>query len=367
MSGLPVSDIVDVTVLADPPLSTDTDRFVTGLLLAEAPSGMTARTLSVSRARELTTADFAESGAAYKAAVKYFAVDPAPRRLLVGAVRTGETFASAFEQIIAETDGFYAVYAAGADISQLLALAQAVDAYGCAVLFCPVTSAADTAAGDNALFARMKNTGRTRVFTVLCTLAEDAAGWAGLAMGLNRAHAGDAFAMCYRSADGMTPRGVTGTQARAIKELNGNVYIIRGYDMKVLEPGCLSDGTRFDTRLYLDEIAAELRNACLRLITSAADRLPMNDTATARFFSAISGVLQGYAARGILTPGLWKGADVGNIHTDTLLEDGYALYAPPYDLQSAEDRAARRAVPVSVCLNLAGSVESVVINVITEG
>lgn len=367
MSGLPVSDIVDVTVLADPPLSTDADRFVTGLMLTEAPSGMTDRVIPVSRARELADAGFAESAAAYKAAVKYFAVDPAPRKLLVGAVRTGETFAAAFEQITAETDGFYAVYAAGADTSQLLALAQAVDAYGCAVLFCPVTANTDTAAGENGLFARMKNTGRARVFAVLCAQADDAAGWAGLAMGLNRAHANDAFAMCYRSADGLTPRALTGAQARAIRALNGNVYIIRGYDMKVLEPGCLSDGTRFDTRLYLDEIAEELRDACLRLFISAADRLPMNDTATARFFSAISGVLEGYAARGILTPGLWKGADVGNICTGDLLKDGYALYAPPYDLQSDEDRAARRAVPVSVCLNLAGSVESVVINVITEG
>ena len=48
---------------------------------------------------------------------------------------------------------------------------------------------------------------------------------------------------------------------------------------------------------------------------------------------------------------------------DWVLENGYALWADSYDSQPDADRQAHKAMPISVALTLAGSLESVVINV----
>ena len=45
------------------------------------------------------------------------------------------------------------------------------------------------------------------------------------------------------------------------------------------------------------------------------------------------------------------------------MENGYLLWADSYDLQSDADRRAHKAMPVHIALCLAGSVESLVINI----
>ena len=50
-----------------------------------------------------------------------------------------------------------------------------------------------------------------------------------------------------------------------------------------------------------------------------------------------------------------------------MIENGFALWAESYDLQSDEDRAAHKAMPIHAALTLAGSLESVVISVDVQG
>ena len=54
---------------------------------------------------------------------------------------------------------------------------------------------------------------------------------------------------------------------------------------------------------------------------------------------------------------------MGPLRSGDVVENGFALWADSYDDQSDADRAAHKAVPISVGLVMAGSIESIVITV----
>ena len=90
--------------------------------------------------------------------------------------------------------------------------------------------------------------------------------------------------------------------------------------------------------------------------------MPYNDF-DYEIINRFAAILSGYTDRGILASAAWRGANVGSLTTGDILENGYALWAASFDDQSDADRAAHKAVPVSVALTLAGSIESIVITV----
>jgi hypothetical protein len=145
------------------------------------------------------------------------------------------------------------------------------------------------------------------------------------------------------------------------------VYLTRGYTHRLLELGSTASGLRYDEVLYIDMISADLQNAAVALMAENPDRLPQTDDASAQFINRFSSVLIGYTAMGVLATAAWRGADAGPLSAGDPVENGFALWADPYDDQSDADRAARRAMPVHVALTLAGSLESVVIAVRVQG
>ena len=65
----------------------------------------------------------------------------------------------------------------------------------------------------------------------------------------------------------------------------------------------------------------------------------------------------------MLASARWRGPAAGNIQPGDVLENGFALWADSYDNQPDADRQAHKAMPIQAALTLAGSLESVVINV----
>jgi hypothetical protein len=81
------------------------------------------------------------------------------------------------------------------------------------------------------------------------------------------------------------------------------------------------------------------------------------------FINRFSAVLAEYAAAGILATGRWRGGALGSLTPGDTIENGYRLWADSYDLQSDADRAAHKAMPIHAALCLAGSIETLVIDV----
>jgi len=347
--------------------SASPSSFDTGLLLVKDTNFAAARRLqtydsAAAAAAGLASLGFAATSEAYKSAVKYFAASPAPSRLLVSCYPASDTLSEALGEVLDRTASFYGVMVVGGTISAAdwVAFAQYIEAQEKPmVLFVPVS-----AMGANAPLNLLHAGAFKRVLTFYTTSVSDCAAVMGTAMGLELSHKASAFALCYKTIQGIQPSSsLTQGTVDAIKALDGNVYVTRGYNHLLFENGTVCSGLRYDEVLYVDEIAADLQNAAVDLIAENPDKLPQTDDATAQFINRFSSILMGYTGRGILASNLWRGSDVGPVRNGEVVENGFRLWADSYDNQSDADRAAHKAVPVQVALCLAGSIESIVITV----
>ena len=344
--------------------------FDTGLLLVQDPSFAAARRLqSCSSAAEaaagLAEYGFSSASEVYRAAVKYFAASPAPSRLLVSCHPTSESLTDALDAVLDLTASFYGVLVCDTvSATDMLAFAQHAEALSVPVMvFVPVTGTAAEAVAAESVLDRLHAAQCKRAVPFFCESLSDCAALLGTAMGLELSHKDAAFALCYKTLNGIQPSDLTQSQVDAIKALNGNVYVARGYTHFLLENGTVSNGQRYDEILYADKIADDLQNAAVTLLAENPDRMPQTDDSTAQFINRFSSILMGYTERGVLASAAWRGPSVGPVANGDIVENGFLLWADSYDDQSDADRAAHKAVPVQAALTLAGSIESIVITV----
>ena len=344
--------------------------FDTGLLLVRDTNYADARRLAAADSSnaavsQLTDWGFASSTEAYRAAVKYFAASPSPSRLLLSCYPASETLVEALGAVLNTTASFYGIaFGQTESDERILALGEYISGLDRPLmLFVPVIGTASAVVGSGSLLQTLYSRQSQRVVPFFCASVSDASALMGTAMGLELSHPASAFALCYKTINGIPPSALSEAEAGAIKALYGNVYLTRGYTHLLLEKGTVSSGTRYDEVLYLDKIADELQNATVTLLAENPDRLPQTDDSTAQFINRFTSILMNYTGRGILASGIWRGADTGPLHAGDTVENGFALWADSYDDQPDADRAAHKAVPVNVGLILAGSIESIVITV----
>ena len=341
--------------------------FDTGLLLVPDSGFAEERRLrtyssAAEAAAGLSALGFTSDSEAYQSAVRYFAASPAPGRLLVSCCPASGSLQDALDAVLDLTASFYGVMSCGTMTDEAMtALAAHVEALPVpAVLFLPVIS---FSAEANSTLDQLYRGQYKRVLPFCCESVSDCAAVMGTAMGLELSHKGSAFALCYKTIQGIQPADLTQTQVDSIKQKNGNVYIARGYTHFLLENGTMANGQRYDEVLYIDKIADDLQNAAVTLLAENPDRMPQTDDSTAQFINRFSAILTGYTDKGVLASAAWRGADTGPVRTGEIIENGFLLWADSYDDQSDADRAAHKAVPIQCALTLAGSIESIVITV----
>ena len=344
--------------------------FDTGLLLVKdanysATKRLKTYTSATEAASGLVADGFSDSSEAYKAAVKYFAQSPTPGKLLVSCYPTSETPARALSAVLDVTSDFYGVCLGTVESdADMLILDQAISALEkpC-ILFLPLTGTpAGVVAGGGLLGTLFSRSSKRTVATYAAAIS-DAAAVMGCAMGLQLASGASSFALCYKTLQGVEPSDLTQTQIDAIQAKNGNVFVSRNYSFHLLEKGTTPSGYRYDEVLYMDMIAADLQASAVSLLAQNTGKLPQTDDSTAMFINRFSGILAGYTTRNILASTPWRGPSVGSIQSGDIIENGFLLWADSYDTQSDADRQAHKAMPIRVALTLAGSLESVVINV----
>ena len=342
--------------------------FDTGLLMVLDSNYTDSRRLqaynsAAEAAAGLEALGFATTSEPYKAAIKYFAASPAPSRLLVSCFPSNEDIRDSLDAVLDRTAAFYGVMLTGTlTAANWLAFARHVESLPVPLmLFVPVTGTVSSATAAEGILDKLHETGIKRALPFYCAAASDCAAVMGTAMGLELSHKGSAFALCYKTIQGVQPSDLSQTEVDALKALGCNVYVARGYTHLLLENGSVSSGGRYDEILYVDRIAEDLQNAAVTLLAENPDKLPQTDDSTEQFMNRFSSILMGYADRGILASSLWRGSDIGPVRSGEILENGFALWADSYDDQSDADRAAHKAVPVQVALTLAGSIESIVI------
>ncbi len=342
--------------------------FDTGLILAPAATTVTEAmrlrvyTDGTQAAAGILADGFQTTDVAYQAALKYFGASPSPARLLFSSVPESETAAEGLAAVLARTSSFYGVFWAG-DGEEILPLEEALRAAGKPLmLFVPMTGTAAQVTASGGVLDTLHGLQSRRALATWVQAPADAAAVMGTAMGLQLSHSAGAFSLCYKTVFGIQPLTVTEAEADAVKALNGNVYLTRGYNYTLLERGTVTSGNRYHEVLYLDMLSEELQQAAIGLLAGSAELLPQTDDTTALFLNEFTAILVGYTDRRILATGPWRGGPVGPLKDGDPVQDGFLLWADSYDSQSDADRAAHKAVPIQAALLLSGSVESVVIS-----
>ena len=365
---LTIDDVVKVILTLDAPTG-NTSVFDVGLILGSADViNTTERVKTYSSLKDMTDDGFATTSAEYRAAALYFANDPAPSTVMVGVIGDGETPATALTAVLAKTNAFDSVYVCGATAANLSELVTLLDnTVKHLHLWYTVTGTVTEATADNGIFATLKATGSRRC----CGLyhhSDEYAGAAAMGALLGKLHAypNGAVQACYSTLGGLDVSPLSQSDVENIKRAGGNVYISRYNSRGLFENGQTPSGLRIDDSIYLDAMAADLQAACFNLITDQATRLPQSDDTSTQFINAISEVLSGYSVRQVIATGNWTGRTIGSIERGATLDGGYAVWVDSYDNQSAEDRAAHKAMPITVAIILGGSVESVEIDLYAQ-
>lgn len=318
---------------------------------------------------------FANTTDVYKAASKYFTNDPAPAKLVViyfnPGASTPELPAAAMLDAIDKGAEFYGVYYCPVDSetassiktnvynisSALIGLNRGMEFYG-------FTGSVSSAIASGSILSDMAASASKRAIGMYCTTeVDDAAALMGAAMGLVRANEGTAFALCYKSVPAAIVNNVTQSEVESIKSLNGNVLVQRTKARAFLENGATASGMRFDEVLYVDMMAYDIQNGIYELIANSPAKLPQVDSTSVIFSGRIGAILDRYYDYGVLSEVAWRGAAVYSINTGDVVPHGHAEFFDSFDTQSVADRAAHKAMPITVIVCLSGSVETIVITV----
>lgn len=369
---LKIDDIVRLNLVIGT-AAIDTDALETGLILGTSDViSTTDRIKSYTSMAAIADAGFTSSMPEYLAAQAYFAQKPAPSKVYIGRQVGGsgsdaETAGTALEACLEKAGDFYGVYVCTITDAEILAVKTLLENYNRGILFFAASGTFATETGSTGILTKAFESLSQRLFGVYATNALTACAIMGRAAGLAHAHKDSSFSLCYKSlADGISTEDLTSAQMTTLVGLNANAYVTRSYTRKSVELASTASGLRLDEVMYLDAIRSDIQNAIFDLFADNDTRLPQNDQTNALFINTITGVLEEYFDRTVLDTGIWKGAPVGGLNTGDSLDKGYYIHVDSFNNQSAEDRASRKGMPITVCLCLAGSVESVEITVYAQ-
>jgi hypothetical protein len=180
-------------------------------------------------------------------------------------------------------------------------------------------------------------------------------------MGLNTGLANIYFTMKFKELAGVTVEPLTQTQVATIEGQNGNVYVSYG-SYSWFEQGVVPDGTYFDRILNLDMLASDIQYSEADIFTSLP-AVPQTDLGQSLLLAGVNGAADRAVTRGYISPGTWTGQTVLKVSDGTPLPKGYIAQSQSYTAQSKSDRAARKAMPIYLCLIESGATHSIVIGV----
>jgi len=365
MSTLPLSDIVNISVVVSP-VATIRSGFNLGLIFGSSTHIAAADRVKIYTGTDGMIADgFTTSEAEYKAADLYFHQIPKPSKVAIGRWdKTGsETALQALTACRVKNTDWYACYLCGAVKADILAIAPYIEVVEPDSAFFYTTADADVLAGtaENVMLT-LKTAGYKRSIGQYSTHPDAAVAIMGYAMGANTGLANTAYTLAYKQEIGVIPEDLTPVQITLLKNQNGNVYINRGNKYNLFEQGIMANGMHFDEIINLDMLKNDVQLAIMDLLT-ATSKIPQNEGGVTLLVSAITGPCESALNRGFLSPGIWNAPSILNLNTGDTLSKGYLILTESIDDQSEADRSNRIAPPIYVCTKLAGAIEFVAIQI----
>jgi hypothetical protein len=165
--------------------------------------------------------------------------------------------------------------------------------------------------------------------------------------------------LMYKREPGVSPEFLSSGNADVLQAKDCNVYTGIANGAQVIQYGTSASGEYTDTIIGADSLALDIQNALFNTMYTTNTKIPQTDAGMGLLLNAVTAVCSRYVQNGYLGPGVWNAPGFGNVTQGDLLPLGFYVYAPSIALQSAEDRAARRAPLLQVAARCASAIHEV--------
>jgi hypothetical protein len=239
-------------------------------------------------------------------------------------------------------------------------LADAVQAYGNKILFLPSNTAGDIAG----VFTNIKDAicSRTRCL-YYSTSALDArlfaAAYAGRSMSVNFDGSNTCITMNLKQLATITPDDGVSQNVWAAMEEAG----VDGYVSYAGVPAVVSNGANryFDEVFNLVWFVSDLKVAGFNALARVSNKIPQTEPGMSLLKNAYRQVCEAAVNNAYVAPGQWTSPEwfgKQDEMNNNILERGYYIYSQPVNLQSAADRADRKAPLIQIAVKEAGAIHS---------
>lgn len=182
---------------------------------------------------------------------------------------------------------------------------------------------------------------------------------------VNFAEQDSTLTLKFKLQPGVTPVNITETQRLALVSKNINYYTYFG-DSAMLAEGVMANGRFFDEVHGIDWLQNAVENNVFGYLYTRTTKVPQTDKGVAALVQQAEKALQEGVRNGLLAPGVWNGADLGEVKSGSFLPKGFYVYAQPVADQPQADREARKAPPIQAIAKGAGAIHSVDVSITFE-
>lgn len=364
MSTLPLNDVVDVSVVVGP-VSNVRTNFNLGLIIGKSTVISTTDRVKVYQKTDDMLADgWAGTEPEFLAAQKYFSQTPRPSKVAIGVQGTSETAVQAVTACRQKNTEWYPCTVCGAEKADIIAVANYIESADPVSTYFYTTGDSDVLGNVSGnVMQTLKSNSIHRSLGQYSTKDDNAVvAIMGYAMGANNQGANSSYTLANKKEVGVEPEALTSTQATAIKNLNGNIYVNRGSVYNLFEPGKMADGTFFDEVLGLDMLTNNIQVAVVNALTSES-KIAQTDAGMDKLLNYITAPLETARTIGFIAPGVWNTTGILSLNTGDTLPLGYLILADSIASQSQADREARKSPPIYIPCKLAGAIQYVNIGV----
>lgn len=165
--------------------------------------------------------------------------------------------------------------------------------------------------------------------------------------------------LMYKTEPGITAETITESQATALKDKNGNVFVEYVNDTAIIQYGTMASGHYFDEIHGLSWFEDAVQNAVYNLLYTSKTKIPQTDAGQNQIVAAIASVCREGVNNGLIAGGVWNANGFGQLSQGDYLPDGFYIYASPMALQAQAVRETRVAPPIQVAIKLAGAIQEV--------
>lgn len=163
--------------------------------------------------------------------------------------------------------------------------------------------------------------------------------------------------LMYKQEPGVVAEDLTTTQANVLQAKRCNVFTSYVNDTAIIQYGVMSGPRWIDETHGLDWFKDSVQNSVYTLLYTSTTKIPQTDAGANQLVNAVQSACDQAVTNGFFAPGVWNGAEFGQLTTGQFLNQGYYIYAQPIAQQSQADRDARIAPPITVAGKLAGAIQ----------